>query len=400
MIQSYNNDKDRFGYYFVDEFKTYSKVEAVEYADRVRKLAKWNFNDQVFSSYDWSLEPQESLDDLYTRRAQEIRDKYDYVVIFYSGGIDSQNIVDTFVKNGIKFEELATMNYYGVEPDPDAHFHAEHTYVTYPKIKELQDRGIEFQHRSIDLSEFSYSILTDPKWDFERAYHGNTHASTMHVAKTYIREKTEDYMKIIESGKRLVFVWGADKPRVRVRDGKYMIEFTDYVGSAIGTRTQIVNREWEHDELFYWDPSCCDLICKQAHVIKKFGESLPEPSRKNFFNRSLSEDLIDDDVLLEVLKQNGIHGPQIYRNVVHWLIYPNFRFDMFSTGKPPSTLYNVYSPRDAAWFKDIVLRKQTDLLAQHYQGIGKHWLRDPNVPHGGIKNFFTRFEICPVDPKT
>ena len=387
------NDKDRFGFYYVDGFKTYSKVEAVEYADRVKKMVRWNFNDEVFSAHDWSIEPACSLEDLYAKRAREIRDKYDYVVIFYSGGIDSQNIVDTFVKNDLKIDELATMNYYGVDPDPDAHFHAEHTYVTYPRIRALQDQGIEFRHRSIDLSEFSYSILTDRRWNLDRAYHGNTHASTMHVAKTYIREKTPDYMKLIEQGKKLVFVWGADKPRVKLQGGKYMMEFCDYVGSAIGTRTQIENRDWEHDELFYWDPSCCDLICKQAHMIKKFAESLPEPSKKNFISRSLSEDIIDDETLSSILHANGIKGPQIYRNIVNWLIYPNFRFDMFSTGKPPSTLYNVYSPRDAAWFNDPVLRKQTDLLAQHYQGIGRHWLRDPDVPHGGIKNFFTRFEI-------
>ena len=394
-LQATPSDKDKFGYYTAGDFKTYSKVEAVEIAERIGKMALWHFNDIEFSSYNWSIEPTESLEELYAKRARQLREKYDYIVIFYSGGIDSQNIVDTFVKNDIKFEELATMNYYGIDPDPNAHFHAEHTYVTYPAIKKLEDRGVDFKHRPIDLSDFAYKILTDSWWNLNRAYYGNTHASTMHVAKTYIREKTPDYMKLIEQGKKLVFVWGCDKPRVK-KDyyGRFIIEFCDYVGSSVGTRTQIENREWEHDELFYWAPECCDLICKQAHTIKKFAEGLPSETSKKFIHRSLSEDEIDDQYLLNILKSNGISASKenlIYRNILNWLIYPNFTFNMFSTGKPPSTMYNVYSPRDIGWFKDHTLKKQSDLLAQHYLGIGKHWLRDPTTPHGGIKNFFTKY---------
>jgi hypothetical protein len=385
------NSKDKFGYYTVDDFKTYSKIEAVETADRTKRLVKWHFNDFEYSNYNWKIEPTETLDELYARRAWQIRKDYDYVVILYSGGIDSQNIVDTFIKNNIPIDELATLDYHQLDPRPDSHFHAEHTYVTYPAIKMLKDKGIRFRHRAIDLSEISRDVLLDPKWDADRPYYGNTHSSVMHISKTYIRERTKDYMDIIDSGKKLVLVWGCDKPRLKIGSaGNLEVEFVDTVGSAVGIRTQMLNREWEHDECFYWAPETCDIICKQIHILKRFIQT------NQFFSlvpKLLLDDKIDDPVLLKFLGDRGINKGLVYRNILNWLIYTNFNWGMFSTGKPPLTIANVYSPRDECWHKDIVFRRQSDLVAQYYHTIGKHWLRNPDTPAAGMKIFGIRYPI-------
>lgn len=383
--------KDRFGFYTSGNFKTYSKVEAAEVAARMNQQIVWHFNDFEFSNYNWKVEPTESLEELYARRAWQIRNDYDYVVILYSGGVDSQNIVDTFVKNNIPIDELATLDYHQLDPRPDSYFHAEHTYVTYPNIKLMKDRGIKFRHRPIDLSEISRDILLDPKWDSDRPYHGNTHASVMHISKTYIRERTKDYMDIIESGKKLVLVWGCDKPRIKFDTAnKFQIEFVDYVGSSVGIRTQILNREWEHDEAFYWAPETRDMICKQAHIYKRFVQE------NNFYSlvpKGLTELKIEEPELLRYLNERGITTGLVYRNILNWLIYPNFNWDMFSNGKPPMALFNIYSPRDECWNKDHVFRRQTDQMARYYQNIGKQWLRNPRVPAAGMNMLGTRYYL-------
>jgi len=60
----------------------------------------------TFDSFDWSIEPNESWEELLKQRAQMIRDSYSHVALSYSGGSDSHIILETFLKNDIKLDEL------------------------------------------------------------------------------------------------------------------------------------------------------------------------------------------------------------------------------------------------------------------------------------------------------
>jgi hypothetical protein len=244
------NNKDKFGYYRVGDFKTYSKIEAIELQKLTGHFPEWIFNNDVFLNYNWSVEPTETLEELYARRAQQIRDTYDHVVIFYSGGADSGNIVDTFVKNNIHFDEIATYNYMSADPDNNF-FHSEQLMVSYPKIKKLQDSGLKFLHREIDLSNIALDIVTDPKYRLERGYYSSSHWGISHLARSYIRETTPDYQKLAEQGKKVVFVFGSEKPRLYKDQGKYCIKFLDMIDACVSVRTMILGREEEYDELFY-----------------------------------------------------------------------------------------------------------------------------------------------------
>ena len=65
------NDPDRFGYYCVGNLRTYSKLEAIELHQRTGHHPEWCFNEAVFNSYDWKVEPQLPLQELYRQRAQQ-----------------------------------------------------------------------------------------------------------------------------------------------------------------------------------------------------------------------------------------------------------------------------------------------------------------------------------------
>jgi hypothetical protein len=98
IITDLNYSGDQFGYYTVGpNFKTYSKLLAIEEMRRTGTHLEWHFNESQYQAHDWRKEPSTSLDELYRQRAQEIRDKYDYVVLWYSGGPDSWNILNTFI---------------------------------------------------------------------------------------------------------------------------------------------------------------------------------------------------------------------------------------------------------------------------------------------------------------
>ena len=67
---------------------------------------KYNFN-----IFDWSKEPTESWKELKKQRAQHIRDNYDYVVLYCSGGSDSTTVLNSFYDNNIYIDEIVTTVY-------------------------------------------------------------------------------------------------------------------------------------------------------------------------------------------------------------------------------------------------------------------------------------------------
>ena len=91
------------GHYF------FSKVECLRYASAIKDYnVRFHYNDDFYSVLNVRQEPTETLKELYKRRAQQLRDKYDYLILSYSGGSDSFNILNTFLNNNIKLDCVAT----------------------------------------------------------------------------------------------------------------------------------------------------------------------------------------------------------------------------------------------------------------------------------------------------
>jgi hypothetical protein len=94
------------GFYQVGEQKYFSKFQAVMASKQTGHFPEWNFNDEVFGQQDWTVEPTENLWEIYRQRAQQLRDNYDYIILLYSGGSDSQNILQSFLFNNITLDEV------------------------------------------------------------------------------------------------------------------------------------------------------------------------------------------------------------------------------------------------------------------------------------------------------
>lgn len=386
MIYKLGNNKDKFGYYKVGNFKTYSKVEAIEIGKKNNQFPDWVFNEREFISYDWKTEPSKSLTQLYLERAEDIRKTYDYIVILYSGGADSNNILSTFVDNNIKFEEILTLNYKSVYSNHDSIMHEEHKRVSYPTIKLLYEKKIDFKHRDYDLGDISKKILQDRFYDLNRPYYAQSNWGTFHLAKSYLREEILDYKKIIESGKKLVFVWGCDKPRLYKINNKFCIKFLDVLDTCRSIRTSMLQRDWEYDEFFYWAPECGELIIKQAHTLMNFFKKYQIYSEKKFY----SEKNITHLNLLDIFKRSQTDTHSIgqlpaynsYRNLINTLIYPKFDPRTFSVGKPTHGL--VYNSYDQAFWNDAELKKQTELICSHFKTLDPIWLQNPKYPNRGL----------------
>lgn len=97
----------KYGCWLCNGIAFKSKIEALKYASQMNIAGvQFYFHDHVWDNFDRNLLGKISLDTLYKERAQQLRDHYKYLILHYSGGSDSHNILQTFLKNNIKLDEV------------------------------------------------------------------------------------------------------------------------------------------------------------------------------------------------------------------------------------------------------------------------------------------------------
>jgi hypothetical protein len=365
---------DQFGFYTVGlNFKTYSKLLAIEEMQRTGQHLEWHFNEHVFKSYNWKTEPTETLQELYRQRAQRIRDSYDYVVLWYSGGADSRCMLDAFISNDIKIDEIA--NFVSYEADRDRHsvLNEEIFYNALPHIDQILERYPDIKHRVVDISPIISDIYLRPDVKFEYIYNIKGIMSANSLARSYIREYVNEYKDIIDSGKRMCFLWGAEKPRLLKIDGAWNTCFID-VFSETNLRLQSMDKLGYFDEWFFWAPDAAPIVAKQSHTLMKAMRAA--------------------DVVPEMLSnQSGAHLPRadngryLKNDIYHSLIYPGWQSDLVVAPKPQNLLL---SERDN-WFwsqnpdTNLAVKNAASGIKEMIRRVGDYWLNDTNDYTRGIK---------------
>lgn len=371
-------DHDRAGYYQVGSVRTYSKIESVELHRRFNIHPEWRFNDLAFGGYDWTVEPKETLGELYQRRCRQLREKYDKIVIFYSGGIDSQNIIDHFVAAGCRIDEIATTEY-SIDTDPMSQFNCEQTMVSFPYMERLRAKGVHFLHRRIDLTEMAWEIIHDRSLLSDYIFYCNSGFGLNRLAKAKVREHIKDYRDWIDQGKTVGFIYGVDKPKLYIEDGRFCLRFLDLViDIACSPYTQIKGHPLQFDELFYWSPDCMDLLCKQAHVVRKF---LRNTGLDSFFSPGVTD---TPSLRQAIQKLPTMQGRRLleWRDVINSLIYDQYDPMMYD-GKIKTPA--IYSGREACWLKDPSVRDPYLDVLKYFEKIDSYWYTDPKEYYKGLK---------------
>ena len=99
----------RFSYYklWIFDNKIFvNKHDVLDYAILQKNYnpnIEFIFHDEIYSKIDWKIEPSIDLETLYFLRAKQLRDTYDYLILQYSGGADSHQVLFTFLKNNIEY---------------------------------------------------------------------------------------------------------------------------------------------------------------------------------------------------------------------------------------------------------------------------------------------------------
>jgi len=370
---------DQFGFYQVGELKFYSKLEAILEHERSGMPLKWNFNQEVYSNLNWQVEPTETLEELYRQRAQQIRDQYDYVVLWLSGGADSSNVLNSFINNNIKLDEVASYVNYEACTDRLGFMNAEVFNVAAPKVAQAQLTQPGLKHTIVDLTRLEIDYFSDKESKFDWIYYMSFHFGPCNVSRLNIKLSQAHWRDMITAGKRVGFVHGFDKPHVHQHKQNYYFNFIDLIDGAVNAQSQILNRAWDFNELFYWSPDAVNIPIKQGHVVKRYMKSVTPGSA----------DITTDP---RNVVCNTINGKKYYltSNGLHRLIYPGW-YPVPYQFKTPSMIFSL---RDT-WIFDLpnndpVKYSWRTGLDHMWQVVPNKWKANPNNISQGFKTMRSR----------
>ena len=268
---------EALGYYVVNGQKIESKIQALILATQTKSKVAWVFNKTTFEDFNWSREPVETLDQLYGQRARQLREKYDYLVLCYSGGSDSNNILEAFIREGLKIDEIVT------------NFIVEATKsISSQKINStkaenhnaewdlLAKRRMQYIHTNMPGVKISNIDMSQPILDHFRDHQDGSWilkckewANPMSTAR-YNIIYDDALRKRFDATKSVGVVLGVDKPQVVIRDSRVYLYFVDTTTNITPITEHIKSYDNSTVEFFYWSPDSAKMLSKQAHVMLKY----------------------------------------------------------------------------------------------------------------------------------
>jgi 5-bromo-4-chloroindolyl phosphate hydrolysis protein len=312
---------NRFGFYEAMGKRFTSKLQAFSVTIPKGHHPHWNFFEEDFNQHNWAIEPDQTLENLYKERAKKIREKYDYVILSYSGGADSYNIAQCFLKNNIRIDELVNRISGNLidhsnkkrTADNQANESIWAAWPTYQEFKKIQP-DLKFTHWN-----WTDDILNYWKNNKKNIYDLNSFSPNCTI-KSLLFQKCH----IQKHSKNPVVVYGVDKPRVFYKNEKFYMSFLDNLVNLQMPWANEENHGINHD-LFYWSPESTKILIKQGHIIKKW-------FKKN-------KELL---YLLDPLMPNK----DLYHGIVNSIVYPWFDKSIWQTQKQTANFFTV----EERWF--------------------------------------------------
>jgi hypothetical protein len=289
----------------------------------------------------WHIEPELDIRELYRQRAQQLRDDYDYIRLELSGGADSSSIVFAFLLNDIHLDEViyrypakADKNVSGNAWDTSAANHlSEFDFAVKPILNWIANKS---PNTKITVHDYTDDLIsrqgTDESWIFRTRNALQPGQWSKHTVASSAEQRN-----LVNRNIRIAMVFGCDKPKMCVKDGRWFLYFQDpFANHNSADMEDITNVT---TELFYWAPESCAMLAKQAHMVRAWFE-LPEHHR---FQSAVR------------WPNNDHYNRTTYESLVRAIVYPDYDFNTFQVAKPTT---GIRAEMDNWFFQNFIDTKQ------------------------------------------
>lgn len=268
---------EKLGYYTVGDKKFESKIHALIHATKVDKPARWIFNNDEFEKANWVVEPKETLNDLYKRRAKQLRDRYDYLILCYSGGSDSNNILESFISQGLRIDEIVTnfivdgtkaISNQNISSKQAENHNAEWDLLTKGRMQYIHDNMPGVKISNFDMTKpilDHFKNHEDGSWILKcREWANPMSTARYNIIHDLALRKRVDHLSNVG------IMLGVDKPPLLIKDGRLFLQFTDTTANITPMTEHIKAYDNSTVEFFYWSPDSVDILRKQSHIVLQY----------------------------------------------------------------------------------------------------------------------------------
>jgi hypothetical protein len=313
------------GHYQVGTQKFTNKIMAAITATDQKQPMTWHFHDDIFSK----VKPVgvSNIKELYKQRALQLREKYDYLILNYSGGSDSWTVLNTFLENNIKLD---------------------HIFVKWPM--KAMDKGF-YTPNNVDrsafnfVSEWDFTLKKDLEWlaqahpeitieigdwldNLDNSYFNDdlfsnavNYSFMTNLLRCHFGSDTERNM--VDKGLKVGSIYGVDKPWVAIHGNKCFFYFMDGATTTCPVRQE----NPEGTEYFYWTPDMPQIAVEQAYKVYQWHKNNKQ-MRHTILELHLSEK--EKELAINKYMKNFEESSDIVRS----LIYPDWDFSRFQAFKP------------------------------------------------------------------
>lgn len=209
---------------------------------------------------DWTIEPTESLKELYKQHAEHIRDSYDYVILYFSGGSDSTTMVNAFLDNNIAVDEIVTAIFEDVDVPCFDGIHA----ANYLKTKQFTGKYTQVH---MPFSKIESSVKSDNFIDtWSKNFTGALHSFSRMSIDQY------EQFQFLPTKQRLgkvAHVFGIDAPIVIKLQDNY------YISHNLKPHILFDGDMYSENTIkFFSSKDFPKVYVKQAHIIAKVMKEL------------------------------------------------------------------------------------------------------------------------------
>jgi hypothetical protein len=305
------------------------KINALKAATVSGQQIQWQFNDMIWNTLDWKHDDGLPVTHWYAERARQIRDTYDYVILAFSGGADSNNISNVCMSAGIHIDEVwidwpishtqdYKQNFSDLSP---SNMPSEWNYAIKPQldyISQNTDWKITVTDSTADMSDEDYE---DTLVISQYSYYA--------TVKRF--KAMDDIIKKHQSqGKTVGVIFGIEIPNFAIVNDILCIYFSD---DWLQIKTDYNNDLERNIEYFYWASDLPQLVRSQCHTFLKYLRSNPDLI-SNCFQGSLTKNQTIS------LTNSTPDILELQRQMLKKAIYPYWNQSYFQVAKPRNKLYH------------------------------------------------------------
>ena len=337
---------DRLGYYLVGQKKFPNKTHALLESKKSGHDVSWIFNDTVYGNIDWSVPINVPLMELYKARALQLRQQYDYLILYYSGGADSTNVLHAFIDNNIFIDEILMWNAEPYDKQTNDKDYSNRNYnseVKYAAMVHLDKVKNSLDPRTkITLKDFAKTgleiISKQDNW-YENMPLGLT-LGISGILRQVSEQHDAHFLRQQDTGTSTCYIMGIDKPLVCKEGADYYAYFQDSGAYHVMNPVDFAGGS-DHvtTEFFYWTPDFPEIVVKQSQLIKAHYES--NPAIQHMASKALTTHISE------------------YRNIIHDAIYPREFCEAFQVEKPST---HIKRPMDDWFWKTADQRTRMNYL--------------------------------------